>query len=60
MKALWSLIAWLAVVAAPLGLTAKASAQPPGGDQAERSLWELAQTKAQTHQFSTLLNEATK
>ena len=54
MKTLWALVAWLAIAAAPLGLAAKASAQPSSGGQAGISLWDLAKTKAETHRFSTL------
>lgn len=54
MKTLCALAAWLAIVAVPLGLAAKAFAQPPGDDRATMGLWDLAKTKAQTHRFSTL------
>jgi hypothetical protein len=55
MKTIWPLTTWLAAVAVPLGLAAEASAQPSNRDQAAIGLWNLANTKSQTHRFSTLL-----
>ena len=37
----WALSAWLAAVVVPLGLAAKASAQPSSGDQAAIRLWNF-------------------
>jgi hypothetical protein len=53
---IWTLTVSLAAVAISLALAAQASAQPASGDQAARSLWDLAKSKAQTHRFSTLLS----
>ena len=55
MKTPWVLCAWLATVASPLGLAAKASAEPASRDQAAISLWDLAKAKSDAHRFSTLL-----